>query len=67
MNIYAAKFGGHLFYDLFLQGPGGGGGGHGPLGPPGFATEHSLLTGPGKVLLWLSMRKIFSCTLDRKF
>ena len=29
-EIYAAKFGGHLFYDLFLQGRGG----HGPLGPP---------------------------------
>ena len=28
-EIYAAAFGGHLFYDLFLQGRGG----HGPLGP----------------------------------
>ena len=26
----AAAFGGHLFYDLFSQGQGGG---HGPLGP----------------------------------
>ena len=35
-EIYVATFGGHLFYDLFLQG----GGGHGPLGtPPGSATE----------------------------
>ena len=33
-EIYAATFGGHLFYDLFLQGRGG----HGPLGPPGSAT-----------------------------
>ena len=32
-----AAFGGHLFYDLFLQGWGGG---HGPLGtPPGSATD----------------------------
>ena len=30
-EIYAAAFGGHLFYDLFSQGQGGG---HGPLGPP---------------------------------
>ena len=28
-EIYAATFGGHLFYNLFLQGWGG----HGPLGP----------------------------------
>ena len=34
-EIYAAVKGGHLFYDLFLQGWGGG---HGPLGPPGSAT-----------------------------
>ena len=33
-EIYAAAFGGHLFYDLFSQGQGG----HGPLGPPGSAT-----------------------------
>ena len=30
-EIYVAAFGGHLFYDLFLQGLGGG---HGPLGTP---------------------------------
>ena len=30
-EIYAVAFGGHLFYDLFSQGRGGG---HGPLGPP---------------------------------
>ena len=35
-EIYAAEFGGHLFYDLFLQGRGGG---HGPSAPPGSATE----------------------------
>ena len=36
-EIYMAAFGGHLFYDLFVQGWGG----HGPLGtPPGSATEH---------------------------
>ena len=29
-EIYAAAFGGHLFYDLFSQGWGG----YGPLGPP---------------------------------
>ena len=29
-EIYAAAFGGHLFYDLFLQGQGG----NGPLAPP---------------------------------
>ena len=33
-EIYAAAFGGHLFYDLFSQGQGG----HGPLAPPGSAT-----------------------------
>ena len=34
--IYAAEFGGHLFYDLFVQGWGG----HGSLGnPPGSATD----------------------------
>ena len=37
-EIYAAAFGGHLFYDLFLQGQGG----HGPLGPPGSATAFPL-------------------------
>ena len=38
-EIYAAKFGSHLFYDLFLQGRVGGRG-HGPLGPPpGSATD----------------------------
>ena len=30
-EIYAGAFGGHLFYDLFSQGQGGG---HGPLAPP---------------------------------
>ena len=30
-EIYVAAFGGHLFYDLFIQGWGGG---HGPLGTP---------------------------------
>ena len=35
-EIYAADFGGHLFYDLFSQDQGEG---HGPLGPlPGSAT-----------------------------
>ena len=34
-EIYAAAFGGHLFYDLFLQG----GGGH---DPPGSATEKEI-------------------------
>ena len=33
-EIYAAAFGGHLFYDLFSQGRGG----HSPLAPPGSAT-----------------------------
>ena len=34
-EIYVASFGGHLFYDLFVQGWGG----HGPLGtPPGSTT-----------------------------
>ena len=34
-EIYVAAFGGHLFYDLFVQGWGG----HGPLGtPPGSTT-----------------------------
>ena len=34
-EIYVATFGGHLFYDLFVQGWGG----HGPLGTsPGSAT-----------------------------
>ena len=36
-EIYVAAFGGHLFYDLFVQGLGGG---HRPLGtPPRSATE----------------------------
>ena len=35
-EIYAATFGGHLFYDLFLQGRGGA---MAPLAPPGSATE----------------------------
>ena len=30
-EIYVAAFGSHLFYDLFVQGWGGG---HGPLGTP---------------------------------
>ena len=30
-EIYVAAFGGHLFYDLFVQGWGGD---HGPLGTP---------------------------------
>ena len=35
-EIYVAAFGGHLFYDLFVQGWGR----HGPLGtPPGSATD----------------------------
>ena len=34
-EIYAATFGGDLFYDLFSQGQGN----HGPLGPPGSATD----------------------------
>ena len=39
-EIYAAAFGGHLFYDLFLQGQGGG---PWPLGPPpGSATVYSV-------------------------
>ena len=32
-EIYAAKFGGHLFYDLFLQGRGGGMAPSAPLDP----------------------------------
>ena len=36
-EIYAASFGGHLFYDLFLQGWGGGS--MAPLASPGSATE----------------------------
>ena len=34
-EIYAAAFGGHLFYDLFSQGRGGA---MAPLAPPGSAT-----------------------------
>ena len=34
-----AAFGGHLFYDLFVQGSGGG---HGPSAPPGSATVFSI-------------------------
>ena len=37
MKIYATAFGGHLFYDLFLQCRGGEEG-HGPLPLLGFAT-----------------------------
>ena len=41
-EIYVATFGGHLFYDLFVQGWGEG---HGPLGtPPGSATVMTLTT-----------------------
>ena len=36
-EIYVAAFGGHLFYDLFLQSRGGGGA-MAPL-PPGSATD----------------------------
>ena len=39
-EIYMAAFGGHIFYDLFVQGWRGG---HGPLGtPPGSATVLGL-------------------------
>ena len=34
-EIYGAVFGGHLFYDLFLEGSGGE---HGAPRPPGSAT-----------------------------
>ena len=34
-EIYAATFGGDLFYDLFSRGQGG----HGPSSPPGSATN----------------------------
>ena len=36
-EIYAAEFGGHLFYDLFLQGRGGG---MALAPPPESATAH---------------------------
>ena len=35
-EIYVAAFGGHLFYDLFVQGWGG----MAPSVPPGSATSH---------------------------
>ena len=39
-EIYAAAFGGHLFYELFLQGRGRA---HGPLGPPSLDPLLSML------------------------
>ena len=39
-EIYVVAFGGHLFYDLFLQ---AGGGGIAPLAPSGSATAPSPL------------------------
>ena len=36
-GIYAAAFGGHLFYDLFSQG-------HGPSAPPGSATANAAFS-----------------------
>ena len=37
-EIYTAAFGGHIFYDLFLHDRGG----HGPLAPPGSATDVNI-------------------------
>ena len=44
-NLCGRFKGGHYFYDSFSQGQEGG---HGPLGPPGPATEHHPLN-PGGV------------------
>ena len=41
-EIYVATFGGHLFYDLFLQGLGGG---HGPFAPPDPLLDDSHILG----------------------
>ena len=58
-EIYAAAFGGHLFYDLFLQG-------HGPLGPPGPATglSHTTCMETNKAVPWYTNARHRTCICD---
>ena len=59
-EIYLAAFGGYLFYDLFLQGWGGGAW---PLGPPGSPTEFLFKI----ILLVNSVAFCFRLTPDKHY
>ena len=56
-EIYMAAFGGHLFYDLFVQGWGGG---MAPSAPPGSATVNFMFFD----LVLAAVSKLFVMVFD---